>query len=163
MDSATLTDNNGYKADFQNVVLIMTSNIGATARNVMGFNKDESLAANEELKSFFTPEFRNRLDAIVDFEPLNIKVIESIVEKFIKELNNDLKEKKITVSLSQKAIKYIADESYSPAMGARPLKRYIQNNITNKLSDEILFGKLKNGGQVSVDAKKELELTFKEL
>ena len=163
MDSATLTDNNGYKADFQNVVLIMTSNIGATARNVMGFNKDESLAANEELKSFFTPEFRNRLDAIVNFEPLNIKVIESIVEKFIKELNNDLKEKKITVSLSKKAIKYIADESYSPAMGARPLKRYIQNNITNKLSDEILFGKLKNGGQVTVDAKKELELTFKEL
>jgi len=163
MDSATLTDNNGYKADFQNVVLIMTSNIGATARNVMGFNKDESLAANEELKSFFTPEFRNRLDAIVDFEPLNIKVIESIVEKFIKELNNDLKEKKITVSLSKKAIKYIADESYSPDMGARPLKRYIQNNITNKLSDEILFGKLKNGGQVTVDAKKELELTFKEL
>ncbi|CAI6149758.1 MAG: ATP-dependent Clp protease ATP-binding subunit ClpA [uncultured Sulfurimonas sp.] len=163
MDSATLTDNNGYKADFQNVVLIMTSNIGATARNVMGFNKDESLAAGEELKSFFTPEFRNRLDAIVDFEPLNIKVIESIVEKFIKELNNDLKEKKITVSLSKKAIKYIADESYSPAMGARPLKRYIQNNITNKLSDEILFGKLKNGGLVSVDVKKELELTFKEI
>ncbi|HIC12656.1 MAG TPA: ATP-dependent Clp protease ATP-binding subunit ClpA [Sulfurimonas sp.] len=163
MDSATLTDNNGYKADFQNVVLIMTSNIGATARNVMGFNKDESLAAGEELKSFFTPEFRNRLDAIVDFEPLNIKVIESIVEKFIKELNNDLKEKKITVTLTKKAIKYIADESYSPAMGARPLKRYIQNNITNKLSDEILFGKLKNGGSVSVDAKKELELTFKEI
>lgn len=163
MDSATLTDNNGYKADFQNVVLIMTSNIGATARNVMGFNKDESLAANEELKSFFTPEFRNRLDAIVDFEPLNMQVIESIVEKFIKELNSDLKEKKITVTLTKKALKYIADESYSPAMGARPLKRYIQNNITNKLSDEILFGKLKNGGNVSVDAKKELELTFKEL
>ncbi|MDF1877933.1 ATP-dependent Clp protease ATP-binding subunit ClpA [Sulfurimonas sp. SAG-AH-194-L11] len=163
MDSATLTDNNGYKADFQNVVLIMTSNIGATARNVMGFNKDESLAANEELKSFFTPEFRNRLDAIVDFEPLSMKIIESIVEKFIRELNNDLKEKKITVSLTKKAIKYIADESYSQDMGARPLKRYIQNNITNKLSDEILFGKLKNGGQVVVDVKKELELTFKEL
>ncbi|MDF1884471.1 ATP-dependent Clp protease ATP-binding subunit ClpA [Sulfurimonas sp. SAG-AH-194-C21] len=163
MDSATLTDNNGYKADFQNVVLIMTSNIGATARNVMGFNKDESLAANEELKSFFTPEFRNRLDAIVDFEPLSITIIESIVEKFIKELNSDLKEKKITVSLTRKAIKYIADESYSQDMGARPLKRYIQNNITNKLSDEILFGKLKTGGQVTVDAKKELELVFKEL
>ncbi len=163
MDSATLTDNNGYKADFQNVVLIMTSNIGATARNVMGFNKDESLAANEELKSFFTPEFRNRLDAIVDFEPLNIQVIQSIVEKFIKELNDDLKEKKITVTLTKKAIKYIADQSYSQDMGARPVKRYIQNNITNKLSDEILFGKLKNGGQVSVDSKKELELTYKEL
>ncbi|RUM62556.1 MAG: ATP-dependent Clp protease ATP-binding subunit ClpA [Sulfurimonas sp.] len=163
MDSATLTDNNGYKADFQNVVLIMTSNIGATARNVMGFNKDESLAANEELKSFFTPEFRNRLDAIVDFEPLNIQVIQSIVEKFIKELNDDLKEKKITVTLTKKAIKYIADQSYSQDMGARPVKRYIQNNITNKLSDEILFGKLKNGGQVSVDSKKELELIYKEL
>ena len=163
MDSATLTDNNGYKADFQNVVLIMTSNIGATARNVMGFNKDESLAANEELKAFFTPEFRNRLDAIVDFNPLDKKVIESIVEKFIKELNIDLKEKKITITLTKTAIKYIADESYSPAMGARPLKRYIQDNITNKLSNEILFGKLKNGGFVTVDSKKELELTFKEL
>ncbi len=163
MDSATLTDNNGYKADFQNVVLIMTSNIGATARNVMGFNKDESLAANEELKSFFTPEFRNRLDAIVDFDPLSITIIESIVEKFIKELNSDLKEKKITVTLTKKAIKHIADESYSQDMGARPVKRYIQNNITNKLSDEILFGKLKNGGLVTVDVKKELELTFKEL
>jgi len=163
MDSATLTDNNGYKADFQNVVLIMTSNIGATARNVMGFNKDESLAANQELKSFFTPEFRNRLDAIVDFNPLNMQVIEAIVEKFIKQLNSDLKEKKITVTLTKKAIKYIANKSYSPAMGARPLKRYIQNNITNKLSDEILFGKLKTGGFVSVDAKGELELIFKEL
>ncbi|MDQ7043194.1 MAG: ATP-dependent Clp protease ATP-binding subunit ClpA [Sulfurimonas sp.] len=163
MDNATLTDNNGYKADFQNVVLIMTSNIGATARNVMGFNKDESLAANEELKLFFTPEFRNRLDAIVDFEPLNNDMLEAIVEKFIKELNSDLKDKKITVTLNKSAIAFIANESYSQDMGARPLKRYIQNNITNKLSDEILFGKLKNGGQVTVDAKKELVLTFKEL
>ena len=163
MDNATLTDNNGYKADFQNVVLIMTSNIGATARNVMGFNKDDSISANEELKAFFTPEFRNRLDAIVDFNPLSIEIIESIVGKFIAELNIELKNKKITVELTQNATSYIATESYSQEMGARPIKRYIQDNITNKLSDEILFGKLKNGGLVTVDANEKLELNFKEL
>jgi ATP-dependent Clp protease ATP-binding subunit ClpA len=162
MDSARLTDNNGYKANFQNIILIMTSNIGATARSVMGFNKDDSIAKNEELKSFFTPEFRNRLDAIVEFEKLSIETIEGIVRKFIEELNSELKEKKITITLSKEAVKFIADKSYSPEMGARPLKRYIQNNITDKLSDEILFGKLKNGGLVSVSSKEELILNFKE-
>ena len=150
MDSATLTDNNGYKADFQNVILIMTSNIGATARNVMGFNKDDSISKNEELKSFFTPEFRNRLDAIIEFKPLSHKTVEGIVQKFIAELNKYLKKKKITVTISEEAVKMIAEKTYSPQMGARPLKRYIKNNITNKLSDEILFGKLKNGGEVKV-------------
>jgi len=162
MDSAILTDNNGYKANFQNIILIMTSNIGATARSVVGFNKDDSISKNEELKSFFTPEFRNRLDAIVEFEKLSIETIESIVSKFIKELNTELKKKKITITLSKEAIKFIADESYSQEMGARPLKRYIQNNITDKLSDEILFGKLKNGGLVTVTLKEELILNFKE-
>jgi len=163
MDNATLTDNNGYKADFQNVVLIMTSNIGATARSVMGFNKDSSISKNEELKSFFTPEFRNRLDAIVEFEQLNEETVKGIVQKFITELNADLKKKKITVTLTEEAIQYIADQAYSIEMGARPLKRYIQNNITNKLSDEILFGKLKNGGQVKVDFNTELQLEFQTL
>ena len=163
MDSATLTDNNGYKADFQNVVLIMTSNIGATARSVMGFNKDDSISKNEELKSFFSPEFRNRVDAIVEFKPLNIDVVEGIIIKFIKELNDDLKKKKINISISDEAVSFIAKSEYSVEMGARPLKRYIQNNITNKLSDEILFGKLKNGGTVSVVYEKELTLTFEEL
>ncbi|QOY51573.1 ATP-dependent Clp protease ATP-binding subunit ClpA [Candidatus Sulfurimonas baltica] len=162
MDSATLTDNNGYKADFQNVILIMTSNIGATSRNVMGFNKDSSLSKGEELKSFFTPEFRNRLDAIVEFEQLNMQTVKGIVGKFINELNNELKKKKITVSASQRAIDFIAESSYSAEMGARPLKRYIQDNITNKLSDEILFGKLKNGGSVQVSFNKKLILKFKE-
>jgi len=162
MDSATLTDNNGYKANFQNIILIMTSNIGATARSVMGFNKDESIAKDEELKSFFTPEFRNRLDAIVEFEKLSIETIEGIVSKFIKELNSELKKKKITMTLSKEAIKFIADKSYTQEMGARPLKRYIQNNITDKLSDEILFGKLQNGGLVTVTLKEELILDFKE-
>lgn len=162
MDSATLTDNNGYKANFQNVILIMTSNIGASARGVMGFNKDTSLSKNEELKSFFTPEFRNRLDSIVEFSQLNMETVKGIVAKFIDELNIDLKKKKITVKATEKAIKYIADNSYSVEMGARPIKRYVQENIINKLTDEILFGKLKNGGEVSVDFNKELTLKFKE-
>jgi ATP-dependent Clp protease ATP-binding subunit ClpA len=163
MDSATLTDNNGYKANFQNVILIMTSNIGASARNVMGFNKDASLSQNEELKSFFTPEFRNRLDAIVEFGQLSIKTVQGIVLKFINELNQDLKKKKITITISEKAKDFIAESGYSKEMGARPLKRYIQDNITNKLSDEILFGKLKDGGKVEVGFNKKLILRFKQL
>jgi len=160
MDSATLTDNNGYKADFQNVILIMTSNIGANARSVMGFNKDSLLSQNEELKSFFTPEFRNRLDAIINFAQLSHENIKDITLKFIQELNQELKKKKIVVTLSQKAIEHIAESGYSKDMGARPLKRYIQDNITNKLSDEILFGKLKNGGKVKVNFEKELTIDF---
>ena len=160
MDNATLTDNNGYKANFQNVILIMTSNIGATARNVMGFNKDDSLSKNEELKSFFTPEFRNRLDGIVEFKQLSKETVKGITQKFINELNKDLKKKKILVSLSPSAIEYISENGYSIEMGARPLKRYIQDNITNKLSEEILFGKLQNGGQVNVDFKNELTLKY---
>lgn len=163
MDSAVLTDNNGYKANFQNVILIMTSNIGATARNVMGFNKDSSISKNEELKSFFTPEFRNRLDAIVEFKSLSFDTIKGVVNKFINELNKNLKKKKITVHVSETAMEYIAKNAYSPEMGARPIKRYIQDNITNKLSDEILFGKLKNGGEVEVNLENELTLTYKEL
>ncbi len=163
MDSATLTDNNGYKADFQNVILIMTSNIGATARNVMGFNKDESIAKNEELKSFFTPEFRNRLDAIIEFKQLDHTTVEDIVKKFIIKLNKELKKKKITVNISKESIKFIAKKTYSLEMGARPLKRYIKDNITNKLSDEILFGKLKNGGQVEVSLENDmLKILYKE-
>jgi len=164
MDSATLTDNNGYKADFQNVILILTSNIGASARNVMGFNKDESLAANEELKSFFTPEFRNRLDAIVEFKQLNHGTVKGIVYKFINELNSELKTKKITVYLNDESAEFIANTAYSKEMGARPIKRYIQDNITKKLSDEILFGKLKNGGNVEVNViDGKLALDFQEL
>ena len=163
MDSATLTDNNGYKANFQNVVLIMTSNIGATARSVMGFNKDSSISKNEELKSFFTPEFRNRLDSIVEFQPLSHETVIGIVHKFINELNSDLKKKKIVVEISQEAVEFIAQKSYSIEMGARPLKRYIQDNITNKLSDAILFGVLQHGGAVSVTLEEELKLEFKAL
>jgi len=153
MDSATLTDNNGYKADFQNVILIMTSNIGATARNVMGFNKDESISKYEELKAFFTPEFRNRLDAIIEFQPLSHSTLTAIVFKFINDLNKELKKKKIVVTISDEAVEYIIKQSYKAEMGARPIKRYIKDNITDKLSDEILFGTLNKGGKVFVDIK----------
>jgi len=163
MDNATLTDNNGYKANFQNVILIMTSNIGATARNVMGFNKDSSLSKGEELKSFFTPEFRNRLDAIVEFEQLSQETVRGIVRKFVNQLNKEIKDKNITIELTQEAVDYIAVQAYSPEMGARPIKRYLQNNITNKLSNEILFGALKNGGTVSVNYATDLQLEFSSL
>ena len=163
MDSATLTDNNGYKANFQNVILIMTSNIGASARNVMGFHKDENISKDEEMKSFFTPEFRNRLDAIIEFKQLSVATVQGIVLKFITELNKELKKKKISVLISLKAVEHIATTAYSIEMGARPIKRFIQDNITNKLSDEILFGKLKNGGEVNVDFTDKLNLTFKEI
>ncbi|MDD2567196.1 MAG: ATP-dependent Clp protease ATP-binding subunit ClpA [Thiovulaceae bacterium] len=163
MDNATLTDNNGTKSDFQNVILIMTSNIGATARGVMGFNKDTSLAQHEELKSFFTPEFRNRLDSVVEFSHLNLEVVEGIVAKFIQELNNDLKKKKIVISLCEEAKLFIAKSGYSKEMGARPLKRFIQENITDKLSDAILFGELKHGGEVKVKFENHLILKFQPL
>lgn len=164
MDTATLTDNNGYKANFQNVILIMTSNITANSRAVMGFNKDQSLSKDEELKSFFAPEFRNRLDAIIEFNQLTPTVVVGIVDKFISELNLDLKKKKITVVLDDNAKEYIAKAAYSKEMGARPLKRYIQDHITNKLSNEILFGSLKKGGQVYVTLENDtLELNCKEL
>jgi len=163
MDNATLTDNNGYKANFQNVILIMTSNIGASARNVMGFNKDDSLSKGEELKSFFTPEFRNRLDAIVEFEQLSHDTVKGIVYKFIEQFNKELKNKKITIEANDEVLEYITKEAYSVEMGARPIKRYIQDNITNKLSDEILFGNLKNGGIVKVSYNKTLCLEFTSL
>lgn len=151
MDSATLTDNNGYKANFTNVVLIMTSNVGATERTVMGFNADASISRNEALKSFFSPEFRNRLDAVVEFGALPSSVVEGIVDKFIRELNVQMKPKKVTITLSQKAKEHLAKIGYDKAMGARPLGRVIQEKIKDPLVDEMLFGKLLQGGTVAID------------
>lgn len=151
MDSATLTDNTGYKVDFQNTIIIMTSNVGSSARAVMGFNSDSSLSQNEELKNFFTPEFRNRLDAIVAFNLLTPEVVESIAIKLLDELSVVLKKRKVSISSTKEAIAFIAKEGYSKELGARVLKRYIKEHIIDKLSDELLFGRLKNGGKVSVD------------
>ena len=162
MDSATLTDNNGYKANFKNVVLIMTSNVGATAASVMGFKADQSLSRGEELKAFFTPEFRNRLDAIIDFAPLKISVVEAIVDKFIAELNAQLSKKKVHVEISEKVRGYLAEMGYDAAMGARPLARVIQEKIKDPLTDEMLFGTLKHGGKVVIDYDEGLLFNYSE-
>jgi ATP-dependent Clp protease ATP-binding subunit ClpA len=156
MDSATLTDNTGFKANFANVILVMTSNIGASERTVMGFNADSSISRHEALKSFFTPEFRNRLDGVIEFASLPINVVEGIVDKFIAQLNLQLKAKKVTVTLSEKAKSYIAKIGYDKAMGARPLGRVISEKIKDPLVDEMLFGRLVQGGKVLVDYTDEL-------
>ncbi len=162
MDSATLTDNNGYKANFKNVVLIMTSNVGAQAASVMGFNADQSISRGEELKAFFTPEFRNRLDAVIEFAPLKISVVEDIVDKFIAELNVQLGKRKVQVEITERARGYLAEMGYDIAMGARPLGRVIQEKIKDRLTDEMLFGALKHGGKVHVDYDDGLTFDFSE-
>jgi ATP-dependent Clp protease ATP-binding subunit ClpA len=151
MDNAELTDNNGNKADFQNVVLIMTSNLGASEANVMGFTKDDKLNEDKAIKKFFAPEFRNRLDATVNFSPLSLDVVTQVVSKFIADLEDQISSKNIKIALSLKAKKELARLGYDKLMGARPLNRVIAQHIKNKLTDEILFGQLKNGGDVYVD------------
>ncbi|NOQ31570.1 MAG: ATP-dependent Clp protease ATP-binding subunit ClpA [Helicobacteraceae bacterium] len=159
MDSATLTDNNGYKANFSNIILIMTSNLGASEAPVMGFNSDQELSRDKALKAFFAPEFRNRIDKIVEFKALEPKSVELIAQKFIDELNEKLKTKKVILTLSKKALIHIADIGYDKDLGARPLARVIQDKLEDTISDELLFGALKNGGEVKVDYKKD-ELVF---
>ena len=151
MDNAELTDNNGNKADFQNVVLIMTSNLGASEANVMGFTKDDKLNEDKAIKKFFAPEFRNRLDATVNFRALSLEVVTQVVSKFIADLEEQISSKNITITLTMKAKKELARLGYDKLMGARPLNRVIAQHIKNKLTDAILFGALKNGGEVYVD------------
>ncbi|MEA3314769.1 MAG: ATP-dependent Clp protease ATP-binding subunit [Campylobacterota bacterium] len=151
MDNATLTDNSGVKIDFQNVILIMTSNIGATQASVMGFQKDNNLNEDKAVNNYFTPEFRNRLDSIVKFEQLNEDILIQIVTKFIKDLENSLKDKNISISLTKKAKKELVRLGYDKLMGARPLQRVISQNIKLPLTDEVLFGKLSKGGKVKID------------
>jgi len=153
MDNATLTDNNGTKADFQNVILIMTSNLGASATNIMGLVKDNSLNEDKAVKKFFAPEFRNRLDATVKFQPLTENIILKIVKKFIQDLEISLGDKNISISLSRNAAKELATLGYDKLMGARPLQRVITEYIKTPLSEEILFGELKNGGKVTINFK----------
>lgn len=160
MDSATLTDNNGYRANFKNVVLIMTSNVGASERSVMGFNADSSLSRGEALKSFFAPEFRNRLDAVIEFAPLPRHIVEGVVDKFIAELNIQIAAKGIALSVTQRAKGYLAEMGYDKEMGARPLTRIVQEKIKDPLTNEMLFGKLKNGGRVTVDYRDEIVFDY---
>jgi len=155
MDNATLTDNNGTKVDFQNVILIMTSNLGATQANIMGFAKDDGINEDKAVKKFFAPEFRNRLDATVKFGHLTQPILIKIVSKFIKDLENSLSDKAILITLTMKAKKELARLGYDKLMGARPLQRVITEKIKVPLTDEILFGELKNGGTVKIDFLKE--------
>ncbi|NVJ52326.1 MAG: ATP-dependent Clp protease ATP-binding subunit ClpA [Campylobacteraceae bacterium] len=164
MDNAELTDNSGNKADFQNVVLIMTSNLGASEANVMGFAKNNSLNEDKAVNKFFAPEFRNRLDATVPFAPLEQSIVAKVAGKFVEDLEKQLENKKIEISITTKAKNELARLGYDKAMGARPLNRVISDKIKNVLTDEILFGKLKKGGQVKIDfVKNEFKFTYKAL
>jgi ATP-dependent Clp protease ATP-binding subunit ClpA len=157
MDHATLTDNNGQEADFRNVILIMTSNAGSTERGAkaIGFGASNQNKEKDAVEKLFPPEFRNRLDAIVTFNSLSIKVMKFIVDKFIRELEEQLKNKKVTFELTEEARTWLANKGHSEEYGARPLARVIQKEIKDKLADEILFGKLVKGGKVKIATKKD--------
>ena len=162
MDGAKLTDNNGFVSDFKNVILIMTSNIGTKEANVMGFESTQSSKSQNALKDFFSPEFRNRLSGVVEFKPLSMETIITIVDKEIDKLNTQLKDKNINIKSSIQAREYLAKEGYSQEYGARNIARVIDKEIKEKLTDEILFGSLKNGGEVKVGfSKDKLTLLFK--
>jgi ATP-dependent Clp protease ATP-binding subunit ClpA len=165
MDHATLTDNNGRKADFRQVVLIMTSNAGSREMSAasIGFASDHARDAKsrgkEALERVFSPEFRNRLDAIVAFEALSPEVMETIVEKFILELEAQLRERRVAISLQPEARAYLALKGYDPTYGARPLARLIQAEVRDPLTDEVLFGGLETGGTVTIGLQ-DGRLTF---
>ncbi|MCP3920978.1 MAG: ATP-dependent Clp protease ATP-binding subunit ClpA [Desulfobacterales bacterium] len=164
MDYATLTDNNGKKADFRNVIIIMASNAGARemTKSSIGFGdsvKDTGDKGKAAVEKLFSPEFRNRLDTTVSFDSLNVTIMEKVVDKFIGEFRDQLKEKSIKLSLSKPARKYLAEKGYDKNYGARPLGRLIQSEIKDKLVDQVLFGKLSNGGKVNIGFRSG-ELTF---
>jgi ATP-dependent Clp protease ATP-binding subunit ClpA len=153
MDHGTLTDNNGRKADFRNVVIVMTTNAGAaeTSRRSIGFTEqDHSTDGMEALKRYFTPEFRNRLDAVVQFGPLSEETIRSVVDKFVFELEQQLEEKKVRLAIEADARTWLAEKGYDPKMGARPMARVIQQHIKKPLANELLFGDLVSGGSVRI-------------
>jgi len=155
MDHGTLTDNNGRKADFRNVVVIMTTNAGAESlsRTSIGFTQSKSQGDElQDIKRMFTPEFRNRLDAIISFAALTHEIILRVVDKFLIQLEEQLHEKKVEASFTQALKDYLAKNGFDPLMGARPMARLIQDTIRRALADELLFGRLANGGKVLVDA-----------
>ena len=154
MDTATLTDSHGKKADFRNVILIMTSNAGSEGSNSMGFGNAKSHSKRDDaIKKLFRPEFRNRLDEIIYFNPLGQDTIKQIVDKFILELDLQLLPKKVKLKLTEEARVYLAENGFNEELGARPMSRLIQKEIKDRLADEILFGKLKKGGNVLIDCK----------
>ena len=163
-DGASLTDNTGAKSDFRNAVIIMSSNLGSKEVPTLGFSKDESSKADSAVKGFFSPEFRNRIDKIVHFNDLSEDALSLIAQKIINEINSSLAEKKVVIKASAEAKKYLWQKGYSKEFGARNLKRLVQDEISTKLSDEILFGVLKNGGVANIALKNgELALKFETL
>ena len=163
MDHGTLTDHNGKKIDFRNVVLIMTTNAGAAdlAKPAIGFGNDKREGDDEEaIKRLFTPEFRNRLDSVVSFGNLPPEVIARVVEKFVLQLEAQLADRNITFELTEEANRWIASRGYDEHFGARPLGRVIQEHIKKPIADEVLFGKLKRGGTVRVLVGEDGQLAF---
>jgi ATP-dependent Clp protease ATP-binding subunit ClpA len=156
MDHATLTDNNGRKADFRNVIIVMTTNAGAQelSRAMIGFGASVTTGSPKAvIDRMFSPEFRNRLSAIIEFAPLSPVVIEMVVDKFLDELRARLAVNKVTLEVSSEAKRWLADRGYDHRFGARPLGRLIENEISRVLADEVLFGKLTKGGKVGVNLK----------
>ena len=163
MDNGTLTDKNGKTVNFRNAILIMTSNAGASdmARAPMGFGKlDRTGEDKSAIKKFFTPEFRNRLDAIVGFKHLTPKIVEHVVDKFIHKLEAQLSERNVTINLDKKSTDWLVEHGYDQTMGARPLSRLIADKIKKPLADHVLFGKLSKGGSVTITVDRSGELAF---
>ena len=167
MDHGSLTDSNGRKTDFRNVTLIMTTNAGAESlsKTSMGFTQSKKTGDEQaEIKRLFTPEFRNRLDATVSFSPLSHDVILKVVDKFLMQLEDQLHEKKVDATFTDSLKSYLAKNGFDPSMGARPMSRLIQDTIRKALADELLFGKLTNGGNViiDIDSNDKVKLIFEE-
>jgi len=167
MDHGTLTDNNGRKADFRNVIIVMTTNAGAESlqKRSMGFtSKKEAGDEMEDIKRMFTPEFRNRIDAIISFRALDEEIILRVVDKFLMQLEEQLHEKKVEAVFSEVLRRYLGKKGFDPTMGARPMSRLIQDLIRKALADELLFGKLVTGGRVTVDMdeNEQIKLEFSE-
>jgi ATP-dependent Clp protease ATP-binding subunit ClpA len=167
MDPGTLSDNNGRKADFRNVIIIMTTNAGAAelSKTTMGFTQTKTVGDEMgEIKRMFTPEFRNRLDATISFGSLDHDVILRVVDKFLLELEAQLHEKKVEASFTPKLKEYLAKMGFDPQMGARPMSRLIQDTIRKALADELLFGHLTSGGKVTIDMDddEKVKLVFEE-
>jgi len=160
MDHGTLTDNNGRKADFRNVVIIMTTNAGAKelSQQSIGFDKGTSARAEGQglsraVTESFSPEFRNRLNAIITFGPLPQDVVQMVAKKFVEELNEKLAKKKVTLEFDQEAIAWLALKGYDEAYGARPIRRLVEEKVKQPLADELLFGEMSKGGVIHVSVK----------
>ena len=166
MDHGKLTDHNGKAVDFRNVILIMTTNAGASdmAKAAIGFGREVRVGEDEEaVKRLFTPEFRNRLDAIIPFSALSPEIVARVVEKFVMQLEAQLADRNVTIELSSAAKEWLSERGYDPLYGARPLARVIQETIKKPLAEELLFGKLVKGGSVKVTMKDgKLDFAFTE-